>query len=153
MNGGQITRNFNLKEFTCKCGCGYSRIDFDLVRDLQKLRDSLPPHKGKERRIHVTSGCRCTKHNKAVGGASDSKHLTGKAADIWADEMTAEELYRYAVKVPGLNAGGIGLYPTYRQGKGVLHVDHRNHKARWGKLTSGSFITIDEAVEASNKGK
>lgn len=33
--------------------------------------------------IHVSSGYRCPRLNKAVGGAKTSQHMTGEAADIY----------------------------------------------------------------------
>lgn len=41
---------------------------------LQPLRDALGP-------IHISSGWRCPRLNKLVGGVPDSWHLTGCAAD------------------------------------------------------------------------
>lgn len=43
---------------------------------LQPIRDSL------EMPIRVTSGYRCEKLNKAIGGSSKSQHVKGQAADI-----------------------------------------------------------------------
>ena len=43
---------------------------------LQPLRDKLGYA------IHVNSGYRCLKLNTAVGGASNSQHVTGQAADL-----------------------------------------------------------------------
>ncbi len=37
--------------------------------------------------IYVTSGYRCSKLNKAVGGAKNSYHLYGRAADISASNL------------------------------------------------------------------
>lgn len=41
--------------------------------------------------IIVTSGFRCKALNKAVGGASNSQHLTGEAADIRTVSDTKED--------------------------------------------------------------
>ena len=43
---------------------------------LQPIRDSL------ELPVRVTSGYRCEKLNKAIGGSSKSQHIKGEAADI-----------------------------------------------------------------------
>lgn len=72
-------KDFKLNEFRCKCGkycTGYpSLLDVDLIKNLQKIRDEYGA-------TTITSGLRCEKHNKAVGGASNSRHKQGKAADI-----------------------------------------------------------------------
>lgn len=72
-------KNFKLEEFRCKCkdSCtGYPQvIDTQLLINLQALRDAFGT-------LIVTSCLRCEAHNKAVGGASSSRHVSGKAADI-----------------------------------------------------------------------
>lgn len=68
---------FKKEEFNCKCGCGLNNVDIKLVKILDEIRG----HFGKP--MIVTSGCRCKSHNKKVGGVTSSKHLTGKASDIW----------------------------------------------------------------------
>lgn len=72
-------RDFKLEEFRCKCkdSCtGYPQIiNSQLLINLQALRDRFGA-------VKVTSCLRCEAHNKAVGGASSSRHKSGKAADI-----------------------------------------------------------------------
>lgn len=65
----QITHNFNLDEFSCKCGCGLDAIDPVIPRYLQTIRDDINRDvewislgRG-EFRIGISSGCRCLKHN------------------------------------------------------------------------------------------
>ena len=76
---GDLSKNFNRSEFACKgknC-CGHSAaVHPDLVDALQALRD----HIGKP--LSITSGFRCNRHNKAVGGAEQSFHTLGMAADV-----------------------------------------------------------------------
>lgn len=75
---GDISLNFNRKEFECKCGCGFNSIDPSLVNMLQDSRTATALT------YEIASGCRCAKHNasKEVGGKPNSAHLRGKAADI-----------------------------------------------------------------------
>ena len=70
------TKNFKVSEFTCHCGCGYNVIDQRVINMAQAIRDTLGVP------VHVNSGCRCKKHNKAVGGTDGSFHKKGKAADL-----------------------------------------------------------------------
>jgi hypothetical protein len=53
------TRNFNISEFSCKCGLKYPAPA--LSRTLQEIRDWLG------RSVGIVSGWRCTRHNKDVG--------------------------------------------------------------------------------------
>lgn len=78
------TNNFELEEFKCKCGgkycTGYPAVlDDQLLINLQKMRKIYGA-------ITITSGLRCQSHNAAVGGASTSRHKTGKAADIQCEK-------------------------------------------------------------------
>lgn len=92
-----------------------------LVAGLESLRGKIA------RPVHVLSGLRCAKHNKAVGGVKNSQHLTGKAADIRVDGLTAKQLGAIVLDDPILSRGGVGVYPS----KGFVHVDTRGYAARW----------------------
>ena len=59
---------------------------------LQPLRDML----GKP--ITITSGFRNKLLNQKVGGANNSQHLFGQAADIIVYGMKVEDLYNYIKK-------------------------------------------------------
>ena len=72
---GNLTENFSIEEFACKCGCGFDGISMDLVEKLQKIRD-------KTGAIVIASGCRCPEYNARVGGVPDSAHTKGLAVDI-----------------------------------------------------------------------
>jgi hypothetical protein len=61
----------------CPCGCNTNRMADDVVMKLMFAEGVYG------RPFSFTSGFRCTKHNAAVGGAIDSAHLYGEAADIW----------------------------------------------------------------------
>ena len=116
-----ITKNFRLDEFECPC-CGGNHISRRLVHALQELRDLAGAP------ITVTSGLRCEAYNESVGGAEQSQHLYGRAADIVIQGLHPVEMERLAEKVTRLRTGGIGVYPH----NGFIHVDVRlNGPARW----------------------
>lgn len=73
---GDLTKNFNKSEFACKCGCGKDNINVDIANIAQAVRDYLGVA------VRVNSGVRCEKHNKAAGGAANSYHVQGLAADL-----------------------------------------------------------------------
>ena len=52
--------------------------------------------------IHIDSGYRCPELNAAVGGASNSQHLEGKAADMIVPGHTVLNINRI-IKNPSLN--------------------------------------------------
>lgn len=43
--------------------------------------------------VRITSGFRCAKLNKAIGGSANSQHIKGEAADIIVPGMNSKELY------------------------------------------------------------
>lgn len=75
---GNISKDFNRKEFACGCGCGFDSISQALVDTVQAIRDAAGAP------VIISSGCRCRAHNRAVGGVANSSHLDGLAADIYA---------------------------------------------------------------------
>lgn len=88
----QLSKNFTSDEFDCKCKgyCSKTEIDPKLVEYLQKIRDYF----GKP--VIINSAYRCEKHNKAVGGASQSRHKFGQAADIKVSGVKPKKVAQYA---------------------------------------------------------
>lgn len=118
-----LSKNFKTSEFACngKNCCTTIKIDEKLVSYLQKIRE----HFGKA--VTITSGYRCAKHNKSVGGASNSYHTQGKACDIQVKNIEPAEVAKYAESI-GIK--GIGLYDTSRDGH-FVHIDTRTKKSFW----------------------
>lgn len=125
----QLSAHFTREEFACHDGCGFDTIDPALVAALEWLRESI----GKP--IQILSGCRCPKHNQAVGGEPNSQHMLGKAADIRVIGMTARELYA-AANQPHIAFRGFGV-DDYRN---FLHVDVRMAPAHWCYGANGKQV-------------
>lgn len=111
-------KHFKLKEFACK-HCGEIKVDVDLLVRLEEVRRRIG-----NRPIIVTSGYRCPTHNARVGGAKNSQHKYGRAADIRANGVSVKEMNRVCDKV--FYDGGVGL-----NGATITHVDTRGYRARW----------------------
>ena len=123
----KLTNNFNLSEFQCKCGCKMPEFVKENVKELaenlQVLRDVVG-------RIDLTNAYRCKEHNADVGGATNSQHIKGKAADIKSNTLSPSEIASITddlMKSEKFKLGGIGIYNTF------THVDIRGYKARWSK--------------------
>ena len=119
----QLSANFRSVEFDCHgvgC-CNETLVDMQLVEYLQKIRD----HFGKP--IIISSGYRCERHNRSVGGATASKHKQGMAADIMVTDVKPAEVAKYAENIGIL---GIGLYETNKDGF-FVHIDTRTSKGFW----------------------
>lgn len=115
---GDLTPHFSAHEFRCRDGSEHT-IDCRLLAMLEAIRCQFGP-------VSVTSGYRSPAYNQAVGGAANSLHLTGQAADILANE-TPYNIYAWADK--NFPISGLGLYE--RAGGGWVHVDCRGYRARW----------------------
>ena len=114
----QLSRNFKVKEFACNDGSNVVLVDPLLVWVLQNVRD----HFGKP--VTITSGYRTVSYNAKVGGAADSLHIYGAAADFSVEGVKASDVQKYLETVlPG--TGGIGKAASY------THVDTRVAKSRW----------------------
>ena len=79
MNDIKVSQDFKLSEFQCKgkncCGAAV-KLDSKLLAKLQAMRTEAGD------KLIVNSGYRCPVHNRGVGGAHQSQHMDGKAADI-----------------------------------------------------------------------
>lgn len=126
----QLSKNFKLSEFDCKCSrCSTVLLDDTLVDILQKIRD----HFGVA--VNVNSGYRCEPHNAEVGGATGSHHMKGMAADIWVEGVAPKEVAKYAESI---GVKRIGLYEGASEGN-FVHIGSADTKRFWlghaGKLT------------------
>lgn len=116
---GDLTPHFSKHEFRCRDGSEHA-IDCRLLSMLEALRCILGP-------ISITSGYRSPEYNAAVGGAPQSFHRLGMAADIQAARHTPAEVYAKADEL--FPVSGLGLYS--RSGGGWVHIDCRGSRARW----------------------
>lgn len=116
---GDLSKHFSRSEFACQCGkCESIAVDHELVEVLEKLRR----HTGQP--ITITSAYRCAKHNRAVGGATKSKHRLGIAADIQVKNFPPRDIANY-FRAEYPTQYGIGEYETF------VHIDVRKDAARW----------------------
>jgi len=130
---GNLSAHFSRGEFVCHC-CGDFRLDDRLLAALEDLRRRAG------QAVLVLSGYRCPEHNRRVGGAANSQHVFGKAADIRVPGLTLQQMYELAASTPEFAQGGIGVYD-----RGFLHVDVRGHRARWSQV-AGKYVGIEQLV-------
>lgn len=99
---------FTRDEFKCKCGGKYCKgyphePDERMVRTVNQLRKNLGVP------ITIVSGLRCKTWNAIKGGVSNSQHMYGEAADIYAKGVSQPRVeaeldkigcvrYHYAIK-------------------------------------------------------
>ena len=123
-----LSKNFKVSEFKCNDGSDTVLISDKLVGLLQNIRN----HFGVA--VVINSGYRTSTYNKKVGGATNSQHVKGTAADIvvkGVDPLTVGQYVEYIMP----DHGGIGVYQTF------THVDVRTSRSRWDNR-SGSEVVV-----------
>lgn len=128
----KMSENFTSFDFNCHCyrsQCIVTLIHPLLITSLEELWRISGPFK-------ITSGFRCTEHNKDIGGATDSQHPKGTASDCKSlDGKDGSHVAAAAELVPAFKLGGIGRY------FGFAHADVRdNGPARWKSGIKSSLI-------------
>jgi len=122
-----MSAHFSYVEFRCKDGGAFPECNRIWERRTHVRR--LEVYRAKVNTpIRIVSGCRCTRHNTAVGGAVASQHLFGSASDIQG-LLTVPQ--RRQLKL----FAGLGVQES--TGK-VIHVDSRDVS---GHNTSGGLPT------------
>lgn len=106
-------KHFKQSEFTCKCGCKLNNMDLKVV----KIADEIREHFGQP--CIVNSGTRCTTHNKKVGGVANSRHLTGKAVDLYVKNVGGSTLLAYTKEL--VKQGKLRY--TYLIAGNAVHID------------------------------
>ena len=104
------------EELICKCGT--CKI---IPEALQEAVDELCANLNTIRKclgvpLLVNSGIRCGAHNLAVGGAPNSKHLRGQAADIRCSAYPPERLAGFIeglISTHEIVDGGLGTYDSF----------------------------------------
>ena len=116
----RLSPHFRVREFHSKHDpTDVVKVDERLLTLLERIR----AHVGKP--VHVNSGYRSPEYNATLKNASPrSQHCNGKAADIWVEGVTPQQISEIAECYLG-SSGGIGVY------KNFTHVDVREGCARW----------------------
>lgn len=126
----KLSEHFRVREFACHDGSDKILISDETVRILEAIRTYFGQP------VTITSGYRTAAYNASpkVGGAKNSQHVKGTAADIkvkgvpsWAVAGFLEANFRSC---------SIGYYSSW------VHVDTRGYRALWkdyGSNTKGTF--------------
>lgn len=115
-----LSEHFRIEDFAAQDGASYARISDDLIDALEQLHAQI---RGP---IGITSAYRHPALNAQVGGASQSQHMAGRAADIWSDALMPLDFAAAVLEVIGCRIG-IGL------GQNFIHIDVRGQLATWAE--------------------
>ncbi len=132
---GDISRNFSAAEFKQPARHGFEAEPYPaewrvprlmpLCMTLETIREALGG-----RAIRILSGYRTAEYNRKIGGARNSQHVQGRAADFVVkglDPRFVHDTVLGLYNVGRIAIGGLGLYP------GFTHIDTRQgaRLARW----------------------
>ena len=122
----KLTPNFSKSEFDSKDG---AEMPEDVLANVTRLANALEKIREViQCPIKINSGYRSPEHNKKIGGALNSMHLKGLAADIVPIGASLKLVYTMIEKLVDqgqIPDGGLKLYDTF------IHYDIRGHRARW----------------------
>ena len=135
----QLSAHFNVQEFKCQCGKSHDiLIDSGLIDKLEALYTALNCSK-----IIVTSGYRCSEHDKAVGGTGGGQHTKGTAADVCCYGQDRQPISSKTVccKAQDLGFGGIANITSSYQ---YTHLDVRTGYRWLGDEVHGTSTITDD---------
>lgn len=101
---------------------------------LEPLREYL----GKP--IIITSGYRCEKLNRKVGGSSSSQHLYGQAVDIWVQGISPQLLYE-KIKQSGLDYDQL-IHEKTKSAEWV-HISYSKHNRHQNLIYKSGVYVLD----------
>lgn len=131
---GRISDHFSQKDFVCHCGeCNQKvRVSLGLVGILEYLRSQV------RKRINIVKGYQCQKSHDKTGSFYKNYHISGIAADIQVEDLTPQEVFLEAEKIPELK--GIGLNLDLN----LIHIDTRKdaERSEW-VVQRGKRIPLD----------
>lgn len=114
-------KHFKPWEFDCQCKRGIACDAVPMQKPFLEKLDALREEWGMP--LIVRSGRRCKLRNTQEHGAAHSQHLYGNACDFHFHD--AKESANFALLAEKFGFNGIGL------GTILVHIDNREHKARW----------------------
>lgn len=115
---GMASEHFSVAELACH-HCGLQGVKKAMIDFLEDVRNEIGEP------LYVTSGYRCPTHNAEVGGASNSYHAKGLAADCYCEGLSVDKL-----AAVGRKLGADAAVPYYDQQ--FVHFD-----IRYGRTGAG----------------
>lgn len=124
----KLAQNFNLKEFVRTNTYLPNEPDIESIINLHRLVIYVlqPVRNHFNKPIIITSGFRSKEVNEAVGGKSNSQHLTGNACDFVCADMP--KVYQYIVD--NLDFDQLIFEKNKITGNSWLHISYSNIRNR-----------------------
>lgn len=133
----QLTKNFNVSEFKCKCGKTHSiKISEELVQKLQKMTDLV-----KADYVIISSGYRCSTHDRNVGGYGSGPHVGGYAADCCFYKNN-KPMNTKILSCVAQDLGFMGI-ANITSDYSWIHLDMKNRVYKGNEVINYSTLTSD----------
>lgn len=117
-NNDRLTQHFKAEEFRCKDKAKEFMWAPELLEILETIRNHF------DAPVIINSGYRTPNWNAKVGGAPNSYHCKGMAADITVKGHSSQEVAKYADSI--MKQGGVIRYTNF------THIDVREERYRKG---------------------
>ena len=135
----QISTHFNSSEFRCKCSKAHSyKIDTELINKLEELRSKLNCSK-----IIITSGYRCSSHDKNVGGSGKGQHTLGNACDCILYDKNGKVISTKIVSCKAQDIGFRGI-ANITKDYSYIHLDVRSSGRYYGNEIYGTYTVTND---------
>ena len=141
----QLSPHFNSKEFRCKCGEKHDyKVSEELVQKLEELYAFMNCSK-----IIISSGYRCVKHDKNVGGSGTGQHTVGTAADMCCYDKSGNPIHTSKVCCVAQDLGFKGI-ANINAAHQYIHLDMRTGNKWYGDETKGYNTVTDDFYKYYN---
>lgn len=123
-----LTQNFTINELTYSVTANANKIDnrpsVQVIANLKALCENVlqPLRNYLGCPVKITSGFRCAVLNKKIGGAINSQHCVGQAADFIVPQKNLKDVYNY-IKY---NLPYDQLLYEYNKSDKWIHVSYRS---------------------------
>lgn len=137
----KLSENFTLDEFLVSQTASRDGIDNipspEVVENLRNLViNILQPLRNKFGPMSISSGFRCPKLNTAIGGAVNSQHIYGMAADINVPGLGNDDLAEYIRDNMDFDQVILEFYTLGRPSSGWVHVSFNTKGNKKDVLTA-----------------
>lgn len=134
----QLSAHFNVSEFRCKCGGTHNiAVDTNLVNMLETIFTKMKCSKA-----IISSGYRCAKHDRTVGGYGSGPHVDGVAADVCFYDKNNKPINTKIISCIAQDMGFKGI-ANITWDYQWIHLDNKGRIYRGNEIYGYNTVTSD----------